>query len=142
MTNIEQQRPGWFEIGLHLTAAVEYSEWRDAPWLRDVITDGDEPGRVRAFELIEAPHIPLLESAVRQWLDTDELPTLSHPTSYLLALRFATIGHLLMSFSGVFPPPSELTLPVLYERFLLEWWRKNGGVYGVGFSCSEYDIEA
>src|SRR5262245_805567 len=113
--NSEEKRPDWFDIGNHLTLTVKYREWRDAPWLRIVITDSDEPGRMKAYQLTEAPHLELLESAVRQWLDTGELPNLPHPASYLLALRFATLGHLLMSFADAFPPPPEASVPVIYE---------------------------
>jgi len=141
MKNPEQQKLNWFQIGFHLTAAVHYQLWRAAPWLSVVITDGDEPGRVRAYQLTEAPHAARLESAIQQWLNTDELPTLEQPASDLLALRFATLGHLLMSFDGVLPPPPESQVSELYRRFLLDWWTRNGPVFAVGFSCSEYDIE-
>jgi hypothetical protein len=135
------ENPQWSDIGLHLSLAVHYNQWREAPWQCVVITDGDEPGRTQAFRLIEQRFFEQIESAVEQWLAADELPTLSHPASYLLALRFATVGHLLMSFDGLFPPPSESVVGETYRRFLLDWWQKYGDVYAVGFSCSEYDAE-
>ena len=142
MTNPESPRLSWFNVGFHLTAAVEYQLWREAPWLPVVITDGDVPGRVRAYQLTEAPHLERLESAVRQWLKDETLPSLEHPVSFLLVLRFAVVGNLLSSFEGVLPPVTEQSLNSIYERFLLDWWRRSGPGYAVGFTCSDYDIEA
>jgi hypothetical protein len=141
MRNQQPKMSGWFAAGFRLSVAFPYHPWREAPWLREVITDSDEPGRVRAFELVEAPHTQRIEIAVEQWLGGVEPPTLAHPASYLLALRFSTVGHLLMSFDGLFPPPPESSVPAIYRKFLLDWWRKNGPIYGVGYSSSEHDHE-
>src|SRR6218665_2937862 len=85
----------WNSIGVRLFSAVAYREWREAPWLRDVLTSNDEPGRVQAYRLTEAQYVQQLDSAVEHWLAGDALPTLEHPASYLLALRFSTIWFLL-----------------------------------------------
>jgi hypothetical protein len=132
----------WFEIGCRLTFAFSYELWEEAPWLGMVVTDGNIPGRVHAYELTEAKYSKELDAAVGRWLRTGELSTLKHPASYLLALRFATVGCLLSSFEGVLPPPEDSAIPKLYERFLVDWWRSSGPCYAVGFCCAEHDIEA
>jgi len=131
----------WFDIGAELTVAVHFREWREAPWLAPVICEGDgPPGRMRAYELIEGPHRTRIEAAVRQWLKNGSLPELDHPAQYCLVLRFAVLGHLLSSFDDVFPAPKKEEIPALYEKFLIDWWRKNGSNYAVGFTCAEYDL--
>ncbi len=117
------QSSRWVEIGLHLSSAAPYREWREAPWLRVLGTSSDEPGRQHAFRVTEEEHIREIESAVERWLQDETLPTLTHPAGYLLALRFSTVGHLLMSFEGMFPPPEESYVSTIYRGFLLEWWR-------------------
>src|ERR1017187_8763672 len=113
----------WSDMGMHLSFAFPYREWREAPWLCVVIGDGDAPARERGFRLVEAPHVQPIESVVERWLADEPTPALVHPASYLLALRFSTIGHLLMSFHGFFPPPPESSVSSLYRKFLLDWWR-------------------
>lgn len=131
----------WIEAGLCLSLAHPYALWREAPWLRLVTTDSDEPGRVQAYRLVEAPHVGRIEQAVQQWLDTDELPTLEPPASHLLSLRFETVGSLLATFDGILQPPLESQIGELYSRFLLDWWRQHGALYAVGYSCADYDFE-
>jgi len=130
---------GWTAVGFALEAAFPYQEWREAPWLHGVIGDDDAPARPRIFEKIEAPHVQRIETAIEQWLSGTAPDQLEHPASYFLALRFSTVAHLLMSFDGVFPHPTETATPDIYRKFLLSWWRRNGSVYGVGFSCSDYE---
>ena len=142
MRLLTPQHPRWNDIGLHLSLAVPYHEWREAPWLCDVIGDADAPARPRVFQLVESPHVSQLESAVEQWLGDGSLPTLGHPASYLLALRFSTVGHLMMTFDGFFPPPPVSSVGETCQCFLLDWWRQHGAVYAVGYSCSEYEIDA
>ena len=141
MNRLKAEGPTWAKIGLHASLATPYHEWREAPWLRLVITDSDEIGRAQAFRLTEEPHVAQLEAAVQQWLQDDTLPTLAHPASYLLALRFSVVGHLLGSFEGIFAPPAQSSVPEVYRSFLLNWWRADGPLYGVGFSCAEFEIE-
>jgi hypothetical protein len=47
-----------------------------------------------------------------------------------------------MSFDQILPPPPETQVPSIYERFLLNWWRRHGAAYAVGSTCAEFDIEA
>jgi len=129
----------WASIGLRVSLAAPYQLWREAPWLREVITDSDELGRVQAFRLTEAPHIKVLDSAVERWLTTDELPTFAPPANHLLGLRFSTVGHLLTTFDGFFPPPKEQHIGAIYRQFLVGWWKKHGANFAVGFSCSGFD---
>jgi hypothetical protein len=130
----------WNSIGVRLLSAIEYRVWREAPWLRDVLTSNDAPGRVQAYRLTETQYVQQLDSAVEHWLAGDALPTLEHPASYLLALRFSTVGFLLCSFEGFFPAPATQNVAGIYSQFLLPWWQKNGADYAVGYSCSGYDI--
>jgi hypothetical protein len=127
-------------MAVHLTCAVQYQAWREAPWLRVCLSDSDALGRVRAFQLTEAPHKQQLDSAIERWLAGDSLPKLEHPASYLLALRFSTVAILLGSLDGFFPPPPAQKIPGIYRTLLLEWWHKQGANYAVGHSCSGYDI--
>lgn len=105
-----------------------------------VITDGDEPGRVAAFRLVEGPHVPQLELAIERWLEGHALPHLEEPARYLLALRFHVVGHLLLNFDKVLPSPVGITPIELLRSFLIHWWRRVGPQYAVGFECAEFDL--
>jgi hypothetical protein len=132
---------GWRDLGFHLIGQVHYELWRDAPWLGTVITQNDdEPGRLQAYRLVEAPYVHRIESAVQRWLDTADLPLFEPPAHHLFALRFATVGELFMSFDGILRAPSEPEVYSVYKSFLIDWWRDHGATYAVGFSCADYDI--
>jgi hypothetical protein len=134
--------PSWTGVGLHISLAVEYQLWREAPWLRIVITQSDEQGRPLAYRLTEQPHVEKLESAVEQWLTTGEIPKLEAPACHLLALRFVTVGHILTTLDGFFQPPQESQIDEICRKFLLQWWERHGADFAVGLSCAEYDISA
>jgi len=131
----------WHRLAEKLEESVPFSEWREAPWLPVVMYQGGLLGRVRAFQLVEEPHAQSIESAIEQWLGGGGLSTLGLPATYLLALRFHVVGFLLRSFEGVLPIPQAEQVQTLYRSFLLDWWRRVGANYAVGFSCAEYDPE-
>lgn len=132
--------PTWKEVGFYLSTAASYQHWQEAPWLTAVLCHRDEPERARVFRLVEAQYAEQIDSAIRQWLANKSLPELAHPASYLLALRFLTVGEVLGSLEGFFPPPDEAKVGEIHRRFLFEWWQQHGASFGVGFSCANDDI--
>jgi len=130
----------WMDLGVWVALSVPYQLWREAPWLRLVVTDDDEQGPLKAFRLVEEPYVPLIEGAVVQILEGGEPNLLRPPANHLLALRMATVGSLLMSFEGVLPAPPIWCERGIQRRFLLEWWREHGALYAVGSSFSELDV--
>jgi hypothetical protein len=117
-----------------------YHIWREAPWLSFVTCDGaGQSPRVRAYELTEAPYAKLLDSAVELWLQGKPLPDLDKTATFLLGLRFAVVGNLLMSFGSVgsLMPPAPDDEIGISRQFLIDWWHKNGAFYAVGNECAE-----
>jgi hypothetical protein len=132
----------WDNVADDLRDAIRFVQWRDAAARLEQKFLGESLVHVRAFEAFEAPHIERIESAIEQWLTKRALPELGDETSYLLALRFHVVAFLLASFDGVLPAPHDGEIPALYQAFLIEWWRKVGANYAVGFSHAEDDPES
>ena len=135
----EEQIIPWSKFGIYLALAVPYQPWKEAPWLRAVITDADDIGRQQAYRLTEEPHIEKIESAIEQWLEDGSIQTLEHPADFLFSLRFSTVGHLLSTFEGLFAPPPATRHSWFYRSFLINWWRKHGQMYAVGYTLGEDD---
>ena len=130
----------WRKIADDLETAIPFAEWQEAPWLRVVyIDEGRMLGRLKAYELVESPHVLEIELAVEKWIKGETLPKLEHPASYLLALRFHTVSFLLRSLDGIVLPPPREQIREMYRKFLIDWWRRVGGNYAVGSTCVEYD---
>lgn len=137
--------PGsWFALGFRVAAGDEpsYLEWPDAPWLQSVAYSEDDLARVKAFKEAEAPHLAKIEAAVDTWLTTANLPLLPDAALQFFALRRQVVGCLLMSFetiSDVLPPPVVTDQPRVIRKFLIDWWRRHGASYAVGYTYSEND---
>ena len=102
----------WRQIGEAIAlGGPDFHIWREAPWLRAAISDNPQQSpRIQAYELTEKPYAKLLDSAVELWLRGKPLPELDKTATFLLGLRFAVVGNLLMSFEDVgalMPPAPE-----------------------------------
>jgi hypothetical protein len=89
--------------------------------------------------MTEKPYAKLLDTAVELWLRGKPLPDLDKTATFLLGLRFAVVGCLLMSFEDVgslMPPAPEDEIGIS-RHFLIDWWHKHGAFYAVGSECAE-----
>lgn len=140
MRSNEETGRSWVDLGIHLMTQLPYQLRPESPWLRNVIADSDAPGRVKAFQLVEGPHIQQIELAVERWLEGHALPHFEEPARQLLTLRFHVVGHLLLSLERALPSPGGISDATLLRSFLIDWWRRSGAHYAVGFECAEFDL--